>query len=120
MLSRTVKQGTPLATLGELRVELAESAMDVTQMRLLVLMAAHRIDTVGAKDAREEISMAKVRVLEQALRVIDKAMCVFGGVGLSHQFPLASWHARTDSARRMDGTSHVHRAVIAKTQLAKL
>jgi len=95
MRTRTVQGGTPLEKLGSLRVEIAESRIQVDQARLLVLRAATAMDEVGAKNARKLISMCKVQVPKAALAVLDKAMQVHGAIGLSHQFPLASWYART-------------------------
>jgi len=101
MRTRTVQGGTPLEKLGSLRVEIAESRILVDQARLLVLRAATAMDEVGAKNARKLISMCKVQVPRAALEVIDKAMQVHGAIGLSHQFPLASWYARTRTVSRV-------------------
>ena len=114
MNSRSVK-GVMFRDLGALRAELAESAMDVEQSRLLVLHAASYLDTYGAKEARYLISMCKVRVLDQCLKVIDKAMQVFGGLGMSQHVPLSAFYVRVDSARRMDGPSATHRETVAKS-----
>jgi len=118
MRSRTVQGGTPLANLGALRAEVAESRMQVDTARLLVLRAAAKMDESGAKAARTLISEAKVYVPNAALAVIDKAMQVHGGVGVSYQFPLAAWYARTRTVRYMDGPDATHREVIAKTEFA--
>uniref|UniRef100_A0A7S4NSN7 Acyl-CoA dehydrogenase/oxidase C-terminal domain-containing protein n=1 Tax=Paramoeba aestuarina TaxID=180227 RepID=A0A7S4NSN7_9EUKA len=117
LVTRTVQGGKPLKDLSVLRAELAEARISVDQMRLLVLDAAHKLDKYGSKDARASISMAKVRVPEQALKVINTAMEVYGGLGLSSHIPLASWYARTDSVKRMDGPCAVHREVVAKMEL---
>jgi acyl-CoA dehydrogenase len=122
MKTRSVQGGTLLANLGALRAEVAESRIQVDAARLLVLRAAAKIDEAGAKEARTLISIAKVHVPNAALAVIDKAMQVHGGVGLSHQFPLASWYARTRTVRFMDGPDATHLEVVAKAEvkLAKL
>ena len=101
MPTRTVQGGTPLEKLGFLRVEIAESRILVDQVRLVVLRAATAMDEVGVKNARKLISMCKVQVPRAALEVIDKAMQVHGAIGLSHQFPLASWYARTRTVSRV-------------------
>ena len=79
-----------MADLGALRAEIAESRIQVDTARLLVLRAASKMDEAGPKAARTLISEAKVYVPNAALSVIDKAMQVHGGVGVSHQFPLAA------------------------------
>lgn len=120
MRERTVQGGTPLEKLGSLRVEIAESRIAVNSARLLVLHAASEMDRVGAKNARNYISMCKIQVPKLALQVIDKAIQVHGGVGLSHQFPLAGWYARTRTVRFMDGPDSSHAEVIAKDAFAKM
>jgi alkylation response protein AidB-like acyl-CoA dehydrogenase len=120
MRSRTVQGGTPLEKLGSLRVEIAESRIQVDQARLLVLRAATAMDEVGAKNSRKLISMCKVQVPKAALAVIDKAIQVHGAIGLSHQFPLASWYARTRTVRFMDGPDASHLEVIAKEEFASV
>ena len=117
--SRSVQGGTLLANLGALRAELAESRIQVDSARLLVLRAASKIDEAGAKEARTLISIAKVQVPNAALAVMDKAMQVHGGVGLSHQFPLAAWYSRTRTVRFMDGPDATHLEVIAKTEIGR-
>ena len=108
-----------LADIASLRVEVARSRIDIEQARLLVLRAAAVMDQRGAKEARFLISMAKVRVPEIALRVIDKAVQCSGAVGLSHQLPLASWYARTRTVRFMDGPCASHLEVIAKAEMLR-
>jgi len=117
MRERTVKGGVRLVDLDSLRVEVAESRIAVDQARLLVLRAASAVDQVGAKAARALISQCKVAVPNLALAVIDKAIQVHGGVGLSHQLPLAAWYARTRTVRFMDGPDSVHLDVVAKDVL---
>jgi acyl-CoA dehydrogenase len=119
MRTRTVQGGTPLEKMGSLRVDIAECRIKVDQARLLVLRAATAMDEVGAKEARALISMCKVQVPKAALSVIDQAIQVHGGVGLSHQFPLASWYARTRTVRFMDGPDSSHLEVIAKSEFAR-
>ena len=111
--------GKLLAEQGTLRAEIAESRMDIDQARLLTLNAAHLMDTVGNKAARAEIAMIKVVAPRIALRVIDRAIQAFGAAGVSDDVFLArAWaHART--IRLADGPDEVHRAVIARLELAK-
>jgi alkylation response protein AidB-like acyl-CoA dehydrogenase/aminoglycoside phosphotransferase (APT) family kinase protein len=112
--TRTIRNGTPLAKFDSLQVEVAQSRIAIDEARLLVLRASSAMDLYGAKEARYFISQAKVAVPDIALEVIDKAIQVHGGVGLSHQFPLASWYARTRTVKFMDGPSATHLDVIWK------
>lgn len=106
---------------GAIRTDLANCRIKVDQARLLVLQAAHQMDVRGAgsPEARQAISMAKVAVPLAALEVMDLAMQAHGGIGLSHQFPLAAWYARTRTVRYMDGPDETHREVVAKLELRK-
>ncbi|KAH9255699.1 hypothetical protein BASA81_006093 [Batrachochytrium salamandrivorans] len=119
MQTRSVQGGKLLESMQSLRNELAESRIELEQARLLVLRAAASMDEVGAKESRALISMCKVQVPRAVLHVLDKAMQMHGGVGVSHQFPLASWYARTRTVRYMDGPDSSHLEVIAKDELAK-
>jgi acyl-CoA dehydrogenase len=111
--------GRPLAEHGTVRADIANSRMELDQARLLVLSAAHKMDTVGNKVARAEIAMIKVVVPNVALRVIDRAVQVHGGAGVSQDTFLAyAWaHART--LRLADGPDEVHREAVAKLELRK-
>jgi len=111
--------GAPLAAQGTIRADIAESRMDLDQARLLTMNAARMMDTVGNKAARAEIAMIKVIAPRVALRVIDRAVQAFGAAGVSDDTFLArAWvHART--IRLADGPDEVHRAALAKMELAK-
>ena len=93
--------------------------MDLDQARLLTMNAARRMDEVGNKAARAEIAMIKIVAPRVALRVIDRAVQAFGAAGVSDDIFLArAWvHART--IRLADGPDEVHRAALAKMELAK-
>merc|ERR1712187_1033450 len=97
----------------------AQSRIDVDNARLLVARAARELDRHGAKAARGLIAEAKVAVPRLALTVLDRAIQVHGGVGLSHQFPLAQWYARTRTVCFMDGPDEVHLDSIAKLELKR-
>ncbi|HJZ89853.1 MAG TPA: acyl-CoA dehydrogenase family protein [Gemmataceae bacterium] len=111
--------GKPLAEQGTIRAEIAESRIDIEQARLLTLKAAYLLDTVGSKEARNEISMIKVVAPNMALRVIDRAIQAHGGAGVSGDFPLAAAWAGARTLRLADGPDEVHRDAIAKLELRK-
>jgi len=109
--------GDVVAKMGTIRQDIANMRIAIDETRLLTIAAAHALDTLGGKNARKAIAEIKVAAPLMALQVIDKAMQAHGGVGLSHQFPLASWYARTRTVRYMDGPDEVHRETIAKLEL---
>jgi len=109
--------GSTLSDMGTIRKDIADSRIAIDQARLLTLRAAHAMDIVGSKAARKFISMIKVLAPLMALEVMDKAAQVHGGIGVSHQFPIASYFARTRTVRFMDGPDEVHRETIAKLEL---
>jgi acyl-CoA dehydrogenase len=84
---------------------------------LMVLQAAHMMDTVGNKVARKEIAMIKVIVPNMASKVIDWAIQAHGGGGLSQDFDLAQMYAGQRTLRLADGPDEVHRHTIAKLEL---
>jgi acyl-CoA dehydrogenase len=111
--------GKPLAELGGNVDVIANARIMIEQARLLTLKAAWMIDQVGAKGAKSEISQIKVAVPNVALTVIDQAIQVHGGAGVSDDFPLAEMFSTIRTLRIADGPDEVHRALIAKLELRK-
>jgi acyl-CoA dehydrogenase len=111
--------GKPLAELGGNVDVIANARIMLEQARLLTLKAAWMLDEVGAKGARSEISQIKVAVPNIALQIIDQAIQMHGGAGVSPDFPLADMFATIRTLRIADGPDEVHRALIAKLELAK-
>jgi acyl-CoA dehydrogenase len=116
---RRVAFGKPLAELGGNADVIANARIMLEQARLLTLKAAWMLDEVGTKGARSEISQIKVAVPNIALRIIDQAIQMHGGAGVSGDFPLAELFATIRTLRIADGPDEVHRALIAKLELQK-
>jgi acyl-CoA dehydrogenase len=98
---------------------IAESRMEIDQARLLTLYAAHKMDELGNKEARAEIAMIKVVAPNMTQKVIDRAIQMHGGAGVSPDFPLAKAWAGNRTLRLADGPDEVHRETIAKMELKK-
>jgi acyl-CoA dehydrogenase len=96
---------------------IAESRCLIDQARLMVLRAAHLMDTVGNKVARKEIAMIKVIVPNMTLKVIDWAIQAHSAAGVSQDSPLAQWWANQRGLRIADGPDEVHRNTVAKLEL---
>lgn len=109
--------GSTLAEKDVIREIIAESRIEIEQARLLTLHAAHKIDMEGVKAARKEIAMIKIAAPRVSLNVIDRAMQVFGGAGLTEDFPLAAHYANARTLRLVDGPDQVHLRDIGRLEL---
>ncbi len=122
MCRRTLSRvafGKPIAEQTVTLERIAESRIAIDQARLLVLNAAHRMDTVGNKAAAREIAMIKVAAPTMACKVIDWAIQAHGGGGLSDDFALAYAYAHARTLRFADGPDEVHRNQIGRMELSK-
>ncbi len=113
---KRVAFGKPLIELGGNRDIIADARMRIDMARLLTLKAAWMIDTVGVHGAMSEISQIKVVAPNVAQDVIDQAIQIHGGAGLSDDFPLAALYAYARVLRIADGPDEVHRNLIAKLE----
>jgi acyl-CoA dehydrogenase len=111
--------GQPVAERANIQDWIAESRIEIDMARLLTMQAAWLMDTVGNKHARTEVSAIKVAAPNVALKVIDRAMQVHGGGGVSDDFPLASMYAHLRTLRFADGPDEVHKRTIARHELRK-
>jgi acyl-CoA dehydrogenase len=111
--------GGPIARQGVVQDWIAEARWRIDQARLLVLYTAWKLDTVGNREARREISAIKVAVPRMTLWVLDKAIQVHGGAGLSDDTPLARLWAGARSLRIADGPDEVHQMVLARREIGR-
>jgi acyl-CoA dehydrogenase len=111
--------GIPLSKQGVIRDWIAEARVRIEQARLLTLKAAWMMDTAGKDRARLEISAIKVAAAELATWVVDRAIQVHGGAGVSDDFPLALMYAHARTLHIVDGADEVHKMVIARDELAR-
>jgi acyl-CoA dehydrogenase len=117
--SKRVAFGRTVAEQGVTRERIAEARILIEQARLLTLKAAWMMDVAGNKTAKAEIAMIKVAAPNMACQVIDWAMQVHGGGGMSQDFPLAYFYAHARTLRFADGPDEVHRNAIAKLELGR-
>jgi acyl-CoA dehydrogenase len=110
--------GQPIAARGNIQDWIAESRIEIEMARLLTLKAAWMMDTVGNRQARTEISAIKVAAPNVALKVLDRAIQVHGGGGVSDDFTLAWAYAHLRTLRLADGPDEVHKLSIARRELA--
>jgi acyl-CoA dehydrogenase len=118
-LNARVAFGKPISEHSVWHERIAQARCMIEQARLLTLKAAYMMDTVGNKQARAEIAMIKVVAPNMACDILDWAIQAHGGGGVSGDFPLAYSYANQRTLRLADGPDEVHRAAIAKLELAK-
>jgi acyl-CoA dehydrogenase len=118
-LQERIAFGKPLAEQSIWHERIAESRCMIDQARLLTLNAAHKMDTVGNKEARAEIAMIKVVAPNMSCKVVDWAIQAHGAAGISQDFWLAEAYAHQRTVRIVDGPDEVHRNAIAKIELGK-
>jgi acyl-CoA dehydrogenase len=118
-LNSRIAFGKPIARQSVWSERIADARCMIEQARLLTLNAAYMMDTVGNKVAKAQIAMIKVVAPTMACQIIDWAIQAHGGGGVSDDFPLAYAYASQRTLRLADGPDEVHRASLAKLELAK-
>lgn len=111
--------GKPIIELGGNKERLADARMAIEQARLLTLQAAWKIDNLGVKNAMVDISAIKVVVPNMLQSVVDMAIQIHGGAGMSNDFPLARFAAGARALRLADGPDEVHRGMVSRLELKK-
>jgi len=111
--------GKPVSTRSNIRDWIAEARIEIEMARLFVMKTAWLVDTVGGKNARIEVAGIKVAVPSIALKIIDRAIQVHGGAGVSDDFPLAWMYAHMRTLRLADGPDEVHKLSIARRELRR-
>ncbi len=114
---RELNPGHSLAMQQTIQNWIAESAAEIKASRLLVLNTAHKIEKDGAKAAKEDISTIKFFVSDVLMKVIDRAIQVHGGLGITDDTLLSFWYRHERGARIYDGPDEVHKTVLAKSIL---
>jgi acyl-CoA dehydrogenase len=111
--------GRKLAERANIQDWIAEARIDIEMLRLLTMKAAYLMDTQGNKAARTEIAAIKVATPNAVLKIIDRAIQVHGGAGVTDDFPLASMYAHMRTVRIVDGPDEVHKRAISRQELRK-
>lgn len=122
MIDRSLQRvafGKPVAEQGVTRERIAEARIMIDQCRLLTLHAAHKMDTVGNKEARSEIAMIKIAAPNMACQISDWAIQAFGGGGTGNDFGTAMAYAGARVLRLADGPDEVHRDQLARMEIKK-
>jgi acyl-CoA dehydrogenase len=112
--------GETLSSRANIQDWIAEARIEIEMIRLLTLKTAWLMDTVGNQQARIEIAAIKVAAPRVALKIIDRAIQVHGGAGVTDDFPLASFWAHVRTLRLADGPDEVHKRTIAQMELRRI
>lgn len=115
-VKREVAPGRPLASQQTIQNWAAESRAEIEAARLMVLRCAHRIDELGAKAARTDISMIKFFVAPILQQVLDRAIQAHGALGMTDDIPLSYWYRHERASRIYDGPDEVHKMVVAREE----
>ncbi len=122
MAQRSVQRvafGRTLAEFNSVRQDIALSRCEIDQARLLTLSAADKMDRMGNKQAMDLIAMIKIVAPNMALKVIDRAIQIHGGMGVSNDTPLAHYYAAARTLRLADGPDEVHLNQLGKNTIAQ-
>ena len=111
--------GRTLDTYSSIRQDIANSACEIEQTRLLVLSAADKMDRLGNKEAKDLIAMIKIVTPKMTLRVVDRAMQIMGGKGVGSDTPLAHFFAAGRMLRLADGPDEVHMSQLGKNVIKR-
>jgi len=114
---RELSPGQPLASRQAIQHLMAESKAEIHAARLMVLDAAEKVEQQGAEGARVEISLIKFFVAGVLQRVLDRAIQVHGGLGMSDDLPISFFYRHERAARIYDGADEVHKSVVARALL---
>jgi alkylation response protein AidB-like acyl-CoA dehydrogenase len=112
--NRPIAPGRVLGEKDIVRSWIAESAAEIRAARLMTLHTAWKIDTSGWREARQDVSMIKFSVANTMLRVIDRALQIHGGLGMTDDTLLAFFYRHERAARIYDGADEVHKISLAK------
>ncbi len=112
--------GEPVANRSNIQDWIAEARIEIEMIRLLTLKTAWLMDTVGNQKARVEIAAIKVAAPQVALKIIDRAIQVHGGGGITDDFPLASFYAHQRTLRLAAGPDEVHKRTLAQVELRRI
>lgn len=115
--TKRVAFGKPLAEQGSILMDIAKSRVEIDSTRLLCLNAAHHMDVAGNKEAKNDIAAIKIAAPLMARTVIDRAMQVFGGMGVSQDTPLAHLFTAARVLQLADGPDEVHMTALAKAEI---
>jgi acyl-CoA dehydrogenase len=113
-LSRTIAPGVKLADKEIIRMWIAESAAEIQAARTMILQTAWKIENFGAKEARVDIGLIKIFVPNVMLKVVDRALQVHGGLGMTDDTPIAKWYRVERAGRIYDGPDEAHKEAVAR------